>query len=121
MQLQAPSASAPVDSSKADTADQTSSGTSAIISPITPPEKLKVNIAKTPRPWSTALLSLAANGKEPVNVVDSAARRSLRQKGMHKGYKGSPCTNKNYLGCSMDAPFTFHYQELRCHLLQNFS
>jgi hypothetical protein len=28
----------------------------------------------------------------------------LRQKALHKGYKNSPCINKNCLGCSLDPP-----------------
>jgi hypothetical protein len=30
-------------------------------------------------------------------------------KGLHKGYKGSPYTNKNCLGCSMDPPTLTSY------------
>jgi hypothetical protein len=73
-----------------------------IASPATPLEQLKSKIALTPGPWSSTLLSLAAKGKASENIMDTHTRR--RQKGLYKGYKGSPCTNKNCLGCSMDPP-----------------
>jgi hypothetical protein len=81
------------------TIDHTSPGT-----PVTPPEKLKEKIAQSSGPWSRTLLSLAAKGKEAVELTDTKARRSLRQKKIHRGYKGSPCSNMNCLGCSMVPP-----------------
>jgi hypothetical protein len=47
-------------------------------SPVTPPEKLKEKIAQSSGPWSRALLSLAAKGKE---VTDSThCKASVREK-----------------------------------------
>jgi hypothetical protein len=85
------------------TIDHTSPGT-----PVTPPEKLKEKIAQSSGPWSRTLLSLAAKGKEAVELTDTKARRSLRQKKIHRGYKGSPCSNMNCLGCSMVPPTLSH-------------
>jgi hypothetical protein len=74
------------------------------LSPATPPEKLKSKVAPVSGPWSTALLDLAADKGDSSVIKEAKARRSLRQKALHKGYKNSPCSNKNYLGCSLDPP-----------------
>jgi hypothetical protein len=75
-----------------------------LASPATPPEKLRDRVALSSGPWSKSLLSLVAKGKRPADISEPKARRSLRQKQLHKGFKSSPCSNKNCLGCSMDPP-----------------
>jgi hypothetical protein len=73
------------------------------LSPAIPREKLKSKVAHVSGPWSTALLDLVAqNGNS--SVLKDAKTRSLRQRAFHKGYKNSPCFNKNCLGCSLDPP-----------------
>jgi hypothetical protein len=74
------------------------------LSPATPPEKLKSKVAPVSGPWSTALLDLAAHKGDSSITKEAKARRSLRQKALHKGYKNSPCSNRNCLGCSLDPP-----------------
>jgi hypothetical protein len=74
------------------------------LSPATPPEKLKSKVAPVSGPWSTALLDLAAHKGDLSSTKEAKARRSLRQKALHKGYKNSPCSNRNCLGCSLDPP-----------------
>jgi hypothetical protein len=74
------------------------------LSPATPPEKLKSKVAPVTGPWSTALLDLAAQNEDSSVLKDAKTRRSLRQKALHKGYKNSPCSNKNCLGCSLNPP-----------------
>jgi hypothetical protein len=88
--------------------EPTSPVNSEQLSPATPPEKLKSKVAPMSGPWSTALLDLAAQNGNSSDLKDAITRRSLRQKALHKGYKNSPCINKNYLGCSLDPPL--------CHL-----
>jgi hypothetical protein len=77
-------------------------------SPTTPPKKLREKIAKTSGPWSKSLLTLVAKGKDPADITEPKARRRLRQKQIHKGYKASPYSNRNCLGCSMDPPTLSH-------------
>jgi hypothetical protein len=74
------------------------------LSPATPPEKLKSKVAPVSGPWSTALLDLAAHKGDSSVIKEAKARRSLKQKALHKGYKNSPCSNRNCLGCSLDPP-----------------
>jgi hypothetical protein len=50
------------------------------------------------------LLDLAAQNGDSSVLKDAKARKSLRQKALHKCYKNSPCSNKNCLGCSLDPP-----------------
>jgi hypothetical protein len=38
-------------------------------------------------PWSTALLNLATQKGDSSVIKEAKARRSLRQKALHKGYK----------------------------------
>jgi hypothetical protein len=47
---------------------------------------------------------LAAHKGDSSVIKEAKARKSLRQKALHKGYKNSPCSNKNCLGCSLDPP-----------------
>jgi hypothetical protein len=47
---------------------------------------------------------LAAHKGDSSISKEAKARRSLRQKAPHKGYKNSPCSNRNCLGCSLDPP-----------------
>jgi hypothetical protein len=72
------------------------------LSPATPPEKLKSKVAPMSGPWSTTLLDMAAQKGNSLEQNDAITRRSLWQKALHKGYKNSPCINKNCLGCSLD-------------------
>jgi hypothetical protein len=74
------------------------------LSPATPPEELKSKVALVSGPWSTALLDLAAHKGDSSVIREAKARKTLRQKALHKGYKNSPCSNKNCLGCSLDPP-----------------
>jgi hypothetical protein len=83
-----------------ETIDEAYQGGSEQLSPATPLDKLKYKVAQSSSPWSQTLLALSKANKDSA-LVDSAARRSLRQKSIHNGYKGSPCSNKNCLGCSM--------------------
>jgi hypothetical protein len=84
--------------------EPTSPVNSEQLSPATPPEKLKSKFAPLSGPWSTALLDLAAQKGNSSELKDAITRRSLMQKALHKGYKNSPCINKNCLGCSLDPP-----------------
>jgi hypothetical protein len=84
--------------------EPTSPVNSEQLSPATPPEKLKSKVAPVSGPWSTALIDLAAQNGNYSILKDAKTRRSLRQKALHKGYKNSPCSNKNCLGCSLDPP-----------------
>jgi hypothetical protein len=74
------------------------------LSPATPPEKLQSKVAPVSGPWSAALLDLVAQRDDSTVIKEAKARSSLRQKALHKGYKNSPCFNKNCLGCSLDPP-----------------
>jgi hypothetical protein len=64
-------------------------GDTDILSPSTPADTLKSHVSSSPGPWSANLLDLVAKGKEPVSCVDSSARRSLKQKNKHKGFKSA--------------------------------
>jgi hypothetical protein len=84
--------------------EPTSPVNSEQMSPATPLEKLKSKVAPVSGPWSTALLDLAAQNGNSSVLRDVKTIRSLRQKALHKGYKNSPWSNKNCLGCSLDPP-----------------
>jgi hypothetical protein len=88
--------------------EPTSPVSSEQLSPATPPEKLKSKVAPMSGPWSTALLDLVAQNGNSSDLKDAITRRSLRQEALHKGYKNSPCINKNCLGCSLDPPPLCH-------------
>jgi hypothetical protein len=60
---------------------------------------LKAKVVSSPGPWSKKVLEMTTS-----ELQESKSRRSGRQKALHRGFKGSPCFNKNYLGCTMEPP-----------------
>lgn len=74
------------------------------LSPSTPPEKLASRVSSSTGLWSSSPLELAANNNIPSELSEASARRSLRQKKKLQGFKTSPCSSKNCLGCSLIPP-----------------
>ncbi|CAL5091143.1 unnamed protein product [Urochloa decumbens] len=75
-------------------------------SPVTPLEKMQTRISPSTGPWSKELLDQVAKGKKVIDneLTGATVRHSYRQKAQKKGFRTSPCPDKNCLGCSVQPP-----------------
>ncbi|KAF8765330.1 hypothetical protein HU200_008706 [Digitaria exilis] len=60
------------------------------------------NVSPSTRPWSKDLLTKA--GKPKISENDPSLRRSCRQKGQNKGFKGTVCKDKQCFACDSRPP-----------------